>query len=742
MAATSSIDLRRSATIMSAKELARSGSEIAASGSRARVRKIFDMFDTDRNETLDIQEFQELAFAVGETLTNEQTKEVVNKLDENGDGVISFDEFYHWWTNAEEGTAQKDSTDAVLKLRLQSSVLMRSVTNILKRAEEDALKMKKEIAAGSEGPVSMAKLAVNFRDSKFSGEVKSSIDLKLKIVPETTRTVELFFGVQDGVADLDLGELIGCARTLMEMGLPVQPKFEIVTEDNRRFLKISAVPPPVPNPAHQFLGILDLSKETTIFSALLAVDHDLKHFDSEDEMPHANLDIALYIPKQSAESVVPLLPLPDPQQAENLSTAITAFRQAKLEIVYSLLPVLFKAVHRKTEITPSSELVHLQLTEKLTQAVMMSNMLSQMDDNPGKAGAVKAGRALYEHLRTKLTELSHVLVQDGNFQVSLSLKRIVDFSILPSLDSLNVPAAGDSEASAASPPEMDESSNEFTLAHTRLDTPSPLTDWTLYRENESGDTVLVHFISRADPQFASVGAGIQLQSALSQDGTESVHKVRNVVMVSDGVYVVCEAPEGAVDLFELITKGELSESDARKIAKALVVLIQDVHFRGYAHRDIKPENILVTPDKKIMLSGWRTASKLPFTEPCGTPPFMAPEVFTAAEYDNKCDVWSIGVLAYVMVAQKLPFARATLEETLQAVAEDELDLSEQAFSQPLKDFLRRTLTKNPKQRDEAIQVVWHLWLDQLELRAVSANRERSEHGSKLIVRLIILLFVI
>jgi hypothetical protein len=60
------------------------------------------------------------------------------KLDENGDGVISFDEFYAWWTTVDESSlreSQAKSTDSVLKLRLKSSVLMRSVSNLLKRAE-------------------------------------------------------------------------------------------------------------------------------------------------------------------------------------------------------------------------------------------------------------------------------------------------------------------------------------------------------------------------------------------------------------------------------------------------------------------------------------------------------------------------------------------------------------------------------------------------------------------------------
>jgi serine/threonine protein kinase len=125
----------------------------------------------------------------------------------------------------------------------------------------------------------------------------------------------------------------------------------------------------------------------------------------------------------------------------------------------------------------------------------------------------------------------------------------------------------------------------------------------------------------------------------------------------------------------------------------LLVLVQDVHFRGFAHRDIKSEHVLITPDKRVHLAGWRTAGKLPFAEPCGSPPYMAPEVFLAEEYDNKCDVWSVGVLAYVMATKSLPFSRPTLSETLQAVASAEPDLSHPALTPPLKDFLRRTLNK-------------------------------------------------
>jgi hypothetical protein len=81
-------------------------------------------------------------------------------------------------------------------------------------------------------------------------------------------------------------------------------------------------------------------------SVCLQLDHDLTSFDNAGEVPRALFDIGIFLPKQSISALQPLLPIPA-EQADNLTMAVNAFRQAKLDIVYCAVPTLMKAAQRK-----------------------------------------------------------------------------------------------------------------------------------------------------------------------------------------------------------------------------------------------------------------------------------------------------------------------------------------------------------------------------------------------------------
>lgn len=107
-----------------------------------RVEKIFQMFDTDHNGNIDANEFQQLAFQLGEPLTNEEVTEAIKQIDKNQDGVINFDEFYAWWSAAEHVEVSDDSERAkqlrVLKMKLRSQAYMRSVARLVEKVNQKA----------------------------------------------------------------------------------------------------------------------------------------------------------------------------------------------------------------------------------------------------------------------------------------------------------------------------------------------------------------------------------------------------------------------------------------------------------------------------------------------------------------------------------------------------------------------------------------------------------------------------
>jgi calcium-dependent protein kinase len=131
------------------------------------------------------------------------------------------------------------------------------------------------------------------------------------------------------------------------------------------------------------------------------------------------------------------------------------------------------------------------------------------------------------------------------------------------------------------------------------------------------------------------------------------------------VQEVCQGGE----LFDaIINAGKFKESQARVLINRLLSVINYCHDKGIVHRDLKPENILLEPDmdfEKMKIIDFGTAipykehlndnkSKKSMQEVLGTPFYIAPEVLNAS-YTEKCDIWSIGVITFMLLSGKAPF---------------------------------------------------------------------------------------
>ncbi|GKD46796.1 phosphoenolpyruvate carboxylase kinase 2-like protein [Tanacetum coccineum] len=175
---------------------------------------------------------------------------------------------------------------------------------------------------------------------------------------------------------------------------------------------------------------------------------------------------------------------------------------------------------------------------------------------------------------------------------------------------------------------------------------------------------------------------------------------------------LCDTP----DLFDRISKrnGVFNEIESATVFKPLLTAISYCHRLGIAHRDIKPDNVLFDNRGVLKLADFGSAEWFGMSESgrmsgvVGTPYYVAPEVLSGMEYDEKCDVWSAGVILYIMLAGVPPFYGETVEETFESVLRGNLRFPTRLFrgvSVEVKDLLRKMLCKDVNRRWSADQVL-------------------------------------
>lgn len=141
-----------------------------------------------------------------------------------------------------------------------------------------------------------------------------------------------------------------------------------------------------------------------------------------------------------------------------------------------------------------------------------------------------------------------------------------------------------------------------------------------------------------------------------------VLKIFEVYETKHSIYLVIELLEGGELIKRVKEKSKLSHKDIAKLMRCILGALEHTHFKGIMHRDLKPENILLRKKNdlfNIVIAdyGLATEMKIPlsqiFFKRCGTPGFVAPEILSYKEgtepfYDEKCDIFSAGVIFYIL----------------------------------------------------------------------------------------------
>ena len=217
----------------------------------------------------------------------------------------------------------------------------------------------------------------------------------------------------------------------------------------------------------------------------------------------------------------------------------------------------------------------------------------------------------------------------------------------------------------------------------------------------------------------------------------NITKIFEIFSDSKKYYIIMEFLEGG-ELFEAITNiGSFTEASASKVLKQILSAVYYLHSNHIVHRDLKPENIMLTQKPKngnyqIKLIDFGTAKIFKpgkkMNKFIGTSYYIAPEVLKE-RYDEKCDIWSCGVILFILLCGYPPFNGNTNVDIFHAIqnqnpifgGEEWEDITPEA-----KDLIKLMLKKNPNERLNAEQCLSHKWFRLMESSEKNKNQKISK----------------
>lgn len=191
-------------------------------------------------------------------------------------------------------------------------------------------------------------------------------------------------------------------------------------------------------------------------------------------------------------------------------------------------------------------------------------------------------------------------------------------------------------------------------------------------------------------------------------------KLYQVMETKDMLYIVTEFAKNG-EMFDYLTAhGHLSEDEARKKFLQILSAVEHCHGHHIVHRDLKTENLLLDRNMDIKLADFGFGNFYKPGEPlstwCGSPPYAAPEVFEGREYEGpQLDVWSLGVVLYVLVCGALPFDGPSLPALRQRVLEGRFRIPF-FMSRDCESLIRRMLVVDPAKRITIAHIRQHRWV--------------------------------
>jgi serine/threonine protein kinase len=185
-------------------------------------------------------------------------------------------------------------------------------------------------------------------------------------------------------------------------------------------------------------------------------------------------------------------------------------------------------------------------------------------------------------------------------------------------------------------------------------------------------------------------------------------------------YLVTEKMMGGELFDRIVQKSYYNEKEARDVCLILFDAMKYCHDHHVAHRDLKPENLLLaseSDDSNIKIADFGFAKKVKepnsLTTQCGTPGYVAPEILEGKSYDTQADMWSLGVIVYILLGGYPPFIEQNQRELFRKIRKGQYEFHEEYWGQvsdDAKNLIRQLLTVNPTKRYDAKGAMKNSWI--------------------------------
>lgn len=209
-----------------------------------------------------------------------------------------------------------------------------------------------------------------------------------------------------------------------------------------------------------------------------------------------------------------------------------------------------------------------------------------------------------------------------------------------------------------------------------------------------------------------------------------VVQMRAIFDTEETLFIVMELMLGGELYEEIVRRKSFSEKDASNIMKQLFSALSYLHKKGIVHRDLKLENLLITEPNSldIKLADFGLSKIVAgdaLTTACGTPFYVAPDILLGTGYDSAVDMWACGILLYVLLSGRLPFAADSDAELFKLIIDGDLVWKSPQFdtiSDEAKDLISNLIVVEPRDRFTADEAIQHVFIKE-------NNRSTPLHAS-------------